>query len=108
MRANKDMDMNYITHFTKAFILLILFVIGIPNIFACEWNFFYTIDLPQNWKESKCIHALDKFSPSPLLGNEYMSSDESRRYQVAYSIIIEKEVDLKEYIQVHVSELEDV
>lgn len=36
MRANKDMDMKYITHFTKAFILLILFVIGIPNIFACE------------------------------------------------------------------------
>lgn len=108
MRANKNINMGCTNHFMKAFVVLILFFIGFSDTYACEWNFFYIIDLPQNWKESKCVHALDKFSPSPLLGNECMSSDESRRYQVAYSIVIVKEADLKEYIQHHVGELEDV
>lgn len=71
-------------------------------------TFFFTIEIPQNWKEGQCVHGLDKYSSAPLFGNEYFPANESLRYQWAYVHVVEKEVDLKEYIQRHINELEDI
>lgn len=40
-RADKYIEMGYINHFTRVFAVFILLINSIPNISACEWNFFF-------------------------------------------------------------------
>lgn len=93
--------------FFACFVGLIMTLVVGTDAMACSLNFFFKIDIPQDWSEGQCVHGLDKYSNAPLLGNQYLPTDESLRYQWAYVHIIEKEVDLKEYIQRHVDEFED-
>lgn len=65
---------------------------------ACDGNHFFTVSLPQNWEEGQCIHGTDKFSDALGLSNEFRPKAENLRYQYAYAIVLNKEVDLKKYI----------
>ena len=82
------------------------FILSSIDTRACVGNLFFTVSLPQNWEEGQCIHGTDKFSDALGLSNEFRPKAENLRYQYAYAIVLNKEVDLKDYIYKHVTEFE--
>lgn len=95
--------MGQISKQVKYWIMAITVIIFTPiQSLGCEGNFFFKIDIPDGWYES-CIHGEEKIMNLPAFSNEYKSSTPNLRYQVAYAIVMKGDVDIKEYVSLHIS-----
>jgi len=76
------------------------------DVFGCVGNHFFKIDIPPKWEE-KCKHGKEIHSQAPAFINHFAPSDPSMRYQWGDALVIQKEVDLKEFIKIYISEFEE-
>ncbi len=79
-------------------------MVGAPEVDAQVSNSFYQLIIPADWTIVDDFRGIDKFSGAHSRAQAYANKAENLRYQYTYSYILDKKVDLKEFIQVHVDE----
>lgn len=92
-----------ISRHLKCWLMAIAFIICLPfHSLGCDRNFFFTLNIPDGWQET-CWHSSEKNTKLPATALEYSNKNPSLRYQNSYVIIMEGDVDGKQYIPIHVS-----